>query len=207
MYQDKTILNMQLLDYNNILLYSSLFFISLSTSLLVYIQTVMYCIKKTETKVLEKDTDIYTKESQQPYSEESYSEESYSEESDDKESDDKESEGEESDDKESEGEESDDKESDDKESEGGESEGEESDDKESEGEESEGGESEGGESEGGESDKNDILLFISNEFNKLEGLKLYVSVEDLPSDQCIRIVDKHSMDHIFKYILEKRKIR
>jgi hypothetical protein len=158
----------------------------------------MYCIKKTETKVLEKDTDIDTKESQQQSEgEESYSEESYSEESEGEESDDKESEGEES-----EGEESDDKESDDKESEGGESEGEES-----EGEESEGEESEGEESEGEESDKNDILLFISNEFNKLEGLKLYVSVEDLPSDQCIRIVDKHSMDHIFKYILEKRKIR
>ena len=138
----------------------------------------MYCLKKTETKVLEKDTDIDTKESQQQsLNKISYSEESEGEESEGKESEGEESEGEESEGGESEGGESDDKESDDK------------------------------ESEGEESDKNDILLFISNEFNKLEGLKLYVSVEDLPSDQCIRIVDKHSMDHIFKYILEKRKIR
>jgi len=164
---------MQLLDYNNILLCSSLFFISMSTSLLVLLPVMYFMKPKTETKVLAEE------------SQESEDEQSEAEKSEDEQSEEEAEQGG-SEDEDEEGEE----------------------DEEGQDEEGEDNESEGHEEEQEkEDDEIDILLFISDEFNKIGGLKLYVSVEDLSSDQCIRIVDKHSVDDIFKYILEKRKIQ
>jgi hypothetical protein len=163
---------MDLLDYNNILLCSSLFFISMSTSLLVLIPVVYFMKAAPETKILEQDTDIDT----QSEGEDSLNEEDESE-----------SEG--------------------SEEEGSEEQGSEEESKassESEGCEEQGSEEQRSEEEQDEKDE-DFFVYLSEEFNKLGGLKLYVSVEDAPNDKWIRVVDRNSIAKIFKFVLEKPK--
>lgn len=165
---------MELLGYNNILLCSSLFFISMSTSLLVLLP-VMYFMKPAPQT--NQDTNIETQSANESEGSEQLSQGS-----------DEQSQGSE---QQSQGS--------DEQSEGFEQQSQGSE------QQSQGSDSEGSDSEGSECDGSDILFLISEEFNKIGGLKLYVSIEDAPNDKWIRIVDKHSGDNIIKLVLEKLK--